>query len=1065
MVDSNVPAGSSLTNNSDVDWSSLPGTPAGSRRYNDAAWESGWVLDTDTVTITVASPTIAKSIVGPNPARIGDDVVYRLRVTVPAETVLPGSYLNDTIAAEGSQYVVGSAYTQLVSGSPETSATISSATFDDAPNPGAVLRFDLVAPIDNSSPAATTGDAPYVFDVFYTLKVDGTTDSGGWAMFPPTATDTIGDTGRLHWLVGATPTSVSSAATLNVDQPRLTLDKTEASTGPYVGGDIVSYRTVITNTGWATAYDLTWDDTFAPDLSAASLTSVVHSALGNVTGSVVADFTSGASATIDFQALTLAPGQTLTVDYKAIVDPGAGSGSAQINTADVDWTSMPGTVAGERVYNDAAPEAAWTADTDTATVRIADVGLLKVVAGGDVTRTIGEEFDYEVSFSVPASTTAYNVSLEDVVPDGLTVLSAIGSAPIGAILVGPESGGQTPVVWSLGTLTNPPVSTLTLTLRVRVDDTFSGGAPLDGLPAGVDGDGQTTILNTAELTWDDRLVGGVTHTVTDDVTVTVQEPHLTIDKVSSRATLAATDVATYTVTIVNDGTSPAYDARFADTLPAQLFAAGTSPALSSVAIDGVALAEGTEFSASFGVANPATVDLLVPIPAGSSATIVYTARLAAGVPGGTVLTNSARVSEYRSLPAPATGERVSGPISDSVTMTTRAPRVSLDKSLVGDAQLQAGQQARFRLAITNTGDSRGYSVVATDTLPAGLTYVPGSTSGTLPGIGAFTTDPVVNGSTLVWDFGGALGLDAGQTATFEFLASVDTTSPLGLRTNSAQAGLTDAGSIPVTPSSDTQQVRVTDPRVSVTKTLISGDPFVQVGDQVTFDIVVRNTGSTTLDTIPLFDDFDPAYLAFDSATPVAPTVPVAGTLSWADITGAGTLASGAQTTVTVTFDVVGHPATSTTTNRARIVVGHRPVQRPHAFRERERACGDHRAGRQRGQAPGDRPGGDGLGRRHGDLRHRCHQLRGHHAERDRADRHLRCRRVRVRLGLAGRRFDHACRNGHVDQHRHELRGARTQPDRDTHAHAARPQRCRGLGRHRVGHLGDRRPRRPRHARQ
>ncbi|MDP2400498.1 MAG: hypothetical protein Q8M66_00825, partial [Actinomycetota bacterium] len=158
VVDPDVPAGSSLTNNSDIDWSSLPGTPVGSRRYNDAAWESGWTLDTNSVTITVASPTIVKSIIGPNPARIGDDVVYRLRVTVPPETVLPGSYLTDTIAVDGTDYVVGSAYTELVSGSPETSATISSATFDDAPNPGSVLRLDLMAPVDNSSPAVTVGD-------------------------------------------------------------------------------------------------------------------------------------------------------------------------------------------------------------------------------------------------------------------------------------------------------------------------------------------------------------------------------------------------------------------------------------------------------------------------------------------------------------------------------------------------------------------------------------------------------------------------------------------------------------------------------------------------------------------------------------------------------------------------------------------------------------------------------------------------------------------------------------------------------------------------------------------
>ena len=751
------------------------------------------MADTDSVTITVASPTIGKTVVGPNPARVGDDVSYRLRVTVPAETVLPGSYLSDTIAAAGSQYVNGSAYTQFVSGSPETAASLSAVTFDDAPDPGAVLRFDLVAPIDNSSTSAVTGDTPYVFDVFYTLKVDGLNDSGTWSMFPPAASDTISDIGRLFWAVGGVPRSVTSAATLNVDQPRLTLVKSETSTGPYEGGETVSYRTVITNTGWANAYDLTWDDLFAPDLSAASLTSVIHSVLGDVTGAVAADFTNGASATIDFQSVTLAPGQTLTVDYDAVVDPFAGSGSLQVNTADVDWTSMPGAVAGERVYNDSADEVAWTADTDDATVQIAQVPLSKTVVGGDVTRTIGEEFEYAVTFSVPTATTAYNVSLSDAVPDGLTLLSATGSAPVGTVLVGPEVAGVTPVVWDLGTLANPPFASLTLTLRVRVDDTFAGGAALDGLPAGVDGDPQTVITNSAELSWDDALVGGVTRTSTDQIAVTVEEPHLTIDKVSDRGTLGAADVAVYTVTIDNDGTSAAYGVRFDDTLPAQLFSAGTSPVLSGVSIDGVPLAEGTDFTASFGASAQATVDLAVPLPAGSSATIEYSARLVGGVPGATALTNSARVSEYRSLPPAATGERVSGPITDSVTMTTLAPRVSLDKTLVGDAQLQAGEEATFRLAVTNSGNAPGYSVVTTDTLPAGLTFVPGSTSGTLPGIGAFSDDPTINGSVLVWDFGGALDLAAGQTATFEFRASVDSASPLGVRHQLRRGGLEGCG--------------------------------------------------------------------------------------------------------------------------------------------------------------------------------------------------------------------------------------------------------------------------------
>ena len=52
------------------------------------------------------------------------------------------------------------------------------------------------------------------------------------------------------------------------------LTKTETSTGPYAGGDTVTYECVIENVGWATAYELTWEDVLAPDLSDPTLFSV-----------------------------------------------------------------------------------------------------------------------------------------------------------------------------------------------------------------------------------------------------------------------------------------------------------------------------------------------------------------------------------------------------------------------------------------------------------------------------------------------------------------------------------------------------------------------------------------------------------------------------------------------------------------------------------------------------------------------------------------------------------------------------------------------------------------------
>ncbi len=915
-IDPNVPAGITLTNTTDVDWSSLPGTPAGSRRYDDRSWESGWTNDTRSQSLAVTSPTIAKTIVGPNPTRIGDTIAYNVRVTVPKETVLPSSRLADAIALDGLTYVPGSAATSLVSGSPETSATIASVSENDnAPNPGSAVTFNLVADIDNASSAATTGDTPYVFDLTYEMVYEGVTDGGGWDFFIPGAGDTVVDTARLYWTPATSETNVSSAATLNVDQPLLDLTKTETSTGPYAGGDTVAYECEIENVGYATAYELSWEDILAPDLSDATLVSVTHSSAGSIIASVTPDFSDWDVVTIDFDDVTLAVGETITIVYTAVVDPWTGAGSTQTNTADVDWTSHP-TSPDKRVYDDSANESAWTDDTDSATVDIEAAVIDKTIEDGDVTRTIGEEFEYYVSFSIPTSTTAYNMTITDTLPDGLELLYANRSSVIGTVTTS-AVGDDTQIEWDLGDVTNPPHSTLVLTLGVRVQDDYDAGGALNGLlPT------QDTLDNVAAIDWETADTGGTPQHSEDSVEITIEEPHLTIDKVVSDADLGPSETTTYTVTIANNGTSTAYDTQWSDTIPAALFDSGSSPVLQSVLLDGTPLGM-SDFSADFSAAV-ATIDFNVPLPVGSAITIVYSATLEGGIARGTTLTNLASIDEYRSLPSTATGERVSGPVTDSEDITVQAPEITVVKDNTGDDAIQFGESAEWRVRISNTGDAPAFSVTATDTLPAGFVYVPGSVMGTQPGVGAFSADPtVIATSTLVWDFG-AYVLQPGATIDFTFESTATANAPLGLATNSAAAVAEDALGYPVAEDDYDATVMVTDPRVSITKTRI-GDPFVQVTDTAVFRIVITNTGSTRLDTVPLVDTYDSSYLDYalmvlwtgGPITPV-PNVDVPGTVSWNNVALTGPLNPGNSLTLDVYFDVVGHPASSSTTNTATI---------------------------------------------------------------------------------------------------------------------------------------------------
>lgn len=112
------------------------------------------------------------------------------------------------------------------------------------------------------------------------------------------------------------------------------------------------------------------------------------------------------------------------------------------------------------------------------------------------------------------------------------------------------------------------------------------------------------------------------------------------------------------------------------------------------------------------------------------------------------------------------------------------------------------------------------------------------------------------------------------------------------------------------------RVRVVEgaPAVTVAKTMLSPDnrSVLYVGEQVTFQMVVQNTGSTTLVYAPLADEFDSQCLTYSakSANPDESsysnnTDP--GTVDWFDLTLSNgiDLAPGQRFTVTLPFDVTG----------------------------------------------------------------------------------------------------------------------------------------------------------------
>ncbi len=179
---------------------------------------------------------------------------------------------------------------------------------------------------------------------------------------------------------------------------------------------------------------------------------------------------------------------------------------------------------------------------------------------------------------------------------------------------------------------------------------------------------------------------------------------LALDKTGPATVVAGTPLQ-YVITVTNLGSSTARNVVVTDTLP------------SGVSFVSVTPSQGTCTSG-----QPSARDLrcgLGDIVAGAPpVTITVNAAVAPDVPQGTILFNQAEVSS-------ATADPDNGNNRDSVATTVgTSADLSITKGDSPDPVL-AGQQVTYTITASNAGPSTASSVLITDTLPAGTTFVSG----------------------------------------------------------------------------------------------------------------------------------------------------------------------------------------------------------------------------------------------------------------------------------------------------------------------------------------------------
>lgn len=223
--------------------------------------------------------------------------------------------------------------------------------------------------------------------------------------------------------------------------------------------------------------------------------------------------------------------------------------------------------------------------------------------------------------------------------------------------------------------------------------------------------------------------------------------------------------------------------------------------------------------------------------------------------------------------------------ANGLQIDINAPKISLTKS-ANVAGTIVGDLVTYTVTVSNTGTASAASVVLSDALPAGLTFVTGSV--VVAGVARPTYD-ITSGIPL-----GSLALGTSITVTYQARVTslpnpqiVPNTANAAFTFQSVAGGPIVSGVIP----SNTQSLPVYSPVLSIVKS--ANTTNATVGNQILYTLQITNTGNigatTTLtDNIPAGSTYVPGSFTVNG-TPVAGN-PAAGI-------AIGTIAAGGSSTV------------------------------------------------------------------------------------------------------------------------------------------------------------------------
>ena len=763
-----------------------------------------WTTDAGTITNVTLTDTIGNLAAGQS-------------VTIQLNAPTPSGYsatLNNTATATPTNGSAASGSATDVVNAPSLSVN---ETGSGTVNSTDTVSFTIV--VSNATGAGTA------YGVVLSDPLPGglawTTDAG--TISSGTLTDTIGNlaagssvtihlsaptpsgySATLNNTATATPTNGSAAsgsATDVVNAPSLSVNET--GSGTVNSTDPVSFTITVSNaTGAGTAYGVVLSDPLpdSADLGWASTAGTIgNGTLTDAIGSLLA----GQSVTITVSAPTPS-GYSGTLPNTATATPTNGSAASGSATDTVLAPSLSVTETGNGTVNSTDP----------------------------------------VSFTVTVSNTgpgtAYNVNLNDPLPD---------------------SGHLS---WTITNSNDPNATISGGTLSDVIASLASGGSVTITVGASTAAGYSATLPNTATVTSSNNSPGSLTATATD----TVLAPNVTVTK-SGSGTVNSTDPVSFTVTVSNTGPGTAYNVNLNDPLPdsADLSWTITNSNDPNATISGGTLS-----------------DVIASLASGGSVTITVGASTAAGY--SATLPNTATVTSSNNSPGGQTA---------SATDTVQAPNLSITETGNSTTVTSPGT-VFFTITVSNSGPGTAYNVNLNDPLPDAthLSWTIDSSTDSTAAISSGTLSDAIGslaaGDSVVITVSASAPGGYSNTLPNTATASASNNSP-GSVSDSWTDNVIAAGGLSISKTDATGGSSIT----GSTGTFTPGLP-------VTYTIIVTNNGSTA-DGVAVSDPM-PAYLTDVTYTATATGGATAFTSSGSgNINDTVDMPSGSTITYTVTGTV------------------------------------------------------------------------------------------------------------------------------------------------------------------